>query len=126
MEDEYKWVIELNDITHNHEPFVNIAAHPKGRALSAAQQEEILSLCRFRLAPNCIVSAMQREHNITVTPRDVYNIQDKERRRLLNGRSSISALLDGLEAGSLDAPYHTQFDTERKLTHLLIVSPSAK
>ena len=76
------------------------------------------------LPPVRIVASMRRQ-NVSVTPRDIYNIKQAERRRVLGGRSSLAALLDSLE-GNASTPYFTQFDNERKLNHLLIVSASAK
>ena len=81
--------------------------------LSKKDERQIfLSYLRSGLAPSRIVAQM-RNINLTVTPRDVYNISDSERRHLLRGRTPLTALLDGIESASLSAPYHTKFDAER-------------
>ena len=58
-----------------------------------------------------------------LTGQDVRNIRNRELSRMLNGRSLISPLLDSLG----DAAHHfSQFDSEKKLTHLLVISPCAR
>lgn len=66
-----------------------------------------------------------RTRGVSITPRDVYNVKQVERLRILADCSSLIALLDGLEDRP-DAPYFAQFDAQRQLTHLLIISLSAK
>ena len=46
--------------------------------------------------PARIVAAM-RHRGIVMTPRDVYNVKQVERARILAGRSPLVALLDGLK-----------------------------
>ena len=58
-------------------------------------------------------------------PRDIYNVKQVERDRILAGRSPLVVLLDGLEELS-DASYFAKFDAQRELAHPLITSPSAK
>ena len=71
--------------------------------------------------PARIVAAMRRRGIAITPPRDVYNVKQVERARILAVRSPLVALLDGLEERP-DAPYFAQFGPQRKLTHLLITS----
>ncbi|BBN14017.1 hypothetical protein Mp_6g08220 [Marchantia polymorpha subsp. ruderalis] len=110
---------------HNHAPFADPSVHPQGRAPTRAQRQEFIRLASDGLRPTRIVSTMRRQ-TVSVTPRDVYNLIQPERNRNLAGRSPLQALLDNLEGNEADAPYFTQFDDQQRLTHLFIVSPSAK
>lgn len=103
---------------HNHEAFVHPKVHPQCRTLTNEQRAVVLGSILDGLPPVRIVASMRRQ-NVSVTPRDVYNIKQAERRRVLGGRSPLAALLDSLE-GNVSTPYFTQFDDERKLTHCLL------
>ncbi|BBN13097.1 hypothetical protein MPTK1_6g00760 [Marchantia polymorpha subsp. ruderalis] len=104
---EAYWAVEVDIYDHNHEPFTDPAVHPQGCPLT----EEIV--------------AAMRPRGVSITPRDVYNVNQVERLRILADCSSLIALLDGLEDRP-DASYFAQFDAQRQLTHLLIISLSAK
>ncbi|CAJ2651958.1 unnamed protein product [Trifolium pratense] len=73
------------------------AVHSQGRALTGEQRQEIIQ------------AAIDRQKPI----------------QIVVGRSPLVALLDGPEDRP-KATYFAQFDDQRQLTHLLIISPSAK
>ncbi|BBN03020.1 hypothetical protein Mp_2g20030 [Marchantia polymorpha subsp. ruderalis] len=120
-----EWAVFFDDKEHNHALFADPSIHPQGRALTPAQRQEVIRLASDGLRPTRIVSTMRRQ-TVSLTPRDVYNLIQAERNRNLASRSPLQALLDNLERNKAEAPYFTQFDNQQRLTHLFIVSPSAK
>ena len=90
------------DKEHNHAPFADPSVHPQGCALTPAQRQEVIWLASDGLRPTRIVSTMRRQ-TVSVTPRDVYNLIQAERNRILAGRSPLQALLDKLEGNEAEA-----------------------
>lgn len=119
------WVVEANQLTHDHERFCECYSASARPSYWVAERQQISNYCRSSLALMCIVASM-RDSDVTITPRDVYNIRDAERWHLLHSSTPPTALLDGLESASLCAPYYTQFDVERRLTPPFIISSAAK
>lgn len=122
-QDEYgQWRVQVDNEEHNHDPFFHQSAHPRGRALTEESRQSVLMLSRAGVTPARIVTSLRQNNNITATAQDVYNLRHAERNRTLAGRSPLVALLDGLARED----YFSKFDALQQLTHLLIISPSAK
>lgn len=81
----------------------------------------VITMGRAGVTPSRIVTSL-RNDGVSSTLQDIYNIRAADRRTLLAGRTPLVALLDNLAA---TPEYYTKHD-EHKLTHLMIISPTAK
>ena len=114
--------VQVANGEHNHEPFTHKAAHSQGRYVEEPNRQSVLSLTRAGVKPSHIIALLRQNSDVTVTARDIYNLRDSVRNRMLDGRSPFIALVNSLPPSS----YFTQVGAHQSLTHLLIISPSAK
>ena len=87
--------------------------------------ERVLLLTSDGVKPDTIVASLRNGGSINVTAQDIYNISNDDRAVKLQGRTPQWSLLDGLVASGVK--YYTEREEDgQKLTHLFVVSPSAK
>ena len=111
-----------NGLPRYNQPFVHHYAHPQGRTLTWEARQEVLILTLARVTPGRIVISLRQGHDALTIAQDVYILRHAERKRMLAVRSPLTALFNSLEASD----YFSQVDPQQQLTHLLIISPSAK
>lgn len=119
------WSSQIINAEHNHEAAENIAAYPAARALTDAEIQTVHSLSSIGAKPRVVIGALRQQNpgNLT-TAQDIYNVNKYKKRKMLDGRSEIEALLDTLIARSIK---HTALrNNSNNLTCLFIVPKSAE
>ena len=90
--------------------------------LSEESRQSVLMIGHSFITADRIVSLPRQNNNEMATPQDIYSVRNGDRSRKLAGRSLLVALLDGISPGK---PF-SKFNGLQQITHLLIISPSAK
>ena len=83
---------------HNHEPSLDVTAHPVHRQLSLADRSTISNLADAGVLPKQIISYLRQNFDSCATQKDVYNCIAQNRRDKLKGQSASQALVNELEA----------------------------
>ncbi|KAI1005683.1 hypothetical protein K3495_g2535 [Podosphaera aphanis] len=89
------WSSIITNPNHNHEAAENIAAYPAARALLDSEVGIVNSLSSIGAKPRIVMDALrQHTHNNLSTARDIYDVKKSQKRKILDGRLEIEALLD--------------------------------
>lgn len=113
------WSAKVVILEHNHEPTENIAAYPSARTLTESEMETVDRLSIIGAKPRTITSALAEQNSTKIsTTRDIQNIKMSKKRKMLDGRTQIEALLDMLVNRNI---WHSLIrDKSDKLTGLFI------
>ncbi|TDH69959.1 hypothetical protein CCR75_006382 [Bremia lactucae] len=116
------WQVRFVDAGPNNPAFVHPAAHPQGKTVTVAGQESALALSWTEIRPQQILTS-QRQNNseLQATAQDLHNVRRQQRAQLLAGRALFDILSDGL-AGSITNTFEVQYDDQRRLMHLFVLS----
>ncbi|KAI0996149.1 hypothetical protein K3495_g12031 [Podosphaera aphanis] len=88
------WSSIITTPNHNHEAAENIAAYPAARALLDSEVEIVNNLSSIRAKPRIVIDALrQHNHKNPSTAPDTYNVKKSQKRKILNDRLEIEALL---------------------------------
>jgi FAR1 DNA-binding domain len=101
------WSVEVLNPAHNHPPSTAITAHPAHRiaALSSDTCASIGILSRAGLSPIQILATLRdSEPNISLIPKDIANLAQKERLQQLEGMTPIQWLLKVYKHSTLPLP----------------------
>lgn len=123
-QDACKWVIEVTNNTHNHEPSNNLAEIPAARSLTTDQLDQVIEMTKEGAPPRAIIKTLKASDpsNRTIA-QDLYNIRKKRRTDFLRGRPPLEALFDSLRQ---DDVYHTfERDSDGQLLRLFIAPKSS-
>ncbi|CAJ2651610.1 unnamed protein product [Trifolium pratense] len=113
------WSADIINVEHNHEAVDNIAAYPSARCLAEAEVETVHKLSSIGAKPRIVIGALNQKNSSNLSTRqDIYNINKLKKRKLLDGRSEIEALLDILLTQDVQHAYRR--DQDGNLTCLLI------
>jgi hypothetical protein len=115
----YEWRVKITTHKHNHEPSDTLAEYPGARALTDQQIEQAKEMNKCGTAPKVILRNLKSSDptNLSI-PRDIYNLNNRDRADFLQGRTSLEALLDTLKEESV---YHAyEKDSNNHLLRLFI------
>ncbi|GKA61621.1 PKS-NRPS hybrid synthetase [Tanacetum coccineum] len=117
------WVFKINDLTHNHEPSTDMSGHPSFRQLPEDDIETVKNMTLSGIPPRQIISSLrQKNPNLPVNSRTIYNLKAKLRKNGLGNRSLVSKLFEELEKGGFS--YDVFHDpTNGRITRLFIIHP---
>ncbi|KAI0997266.1 hypothetical protein K3495_g10920 [Podosphaera aphanis] len=91
------WSSMITNPNHSHEEAENIAAYPAARAILDSEVEIVNNLSSIGAKPRIFIDALcQYNHNNLSTAQDIYNVKKSQKRKILDGRLEIEALLDML------------------------------
>jgi hypothetical protein len=91
------WVLKVLEAIHNHGPSVAIIAHPAHRLATMAPGgfKTISTLSYAGLSAGQILTTLRTlEPEVTLIPKDIYNLTQKARLEELDGRTPIQWLLE--------------------------------
>ncbi|KAK1380081.1 hypothetical protein POM88_026825 [Heracleum sosnowskyi] len=118
------WVIEIKNLTHNHDGSNDMSSHPSHRRFSRDEFIRIREMTMSGIAPRQILTSLRQSNaNIQSISRSIYNARAKIRKDSLQGCTVIQALYQ--ELGQGEFIYDVKHDHEGHLTHLLIAHPSS-
>ncbi|KAI0998249.1 hypothetical protein K3495_g9949 [Podosphaera aphanis] len=101
------WSSTTTNPNHNHEAAENIAAYPAARALLDSEVENFNNLSSIGAKPHIVIDALrQHNHNNLSTAQDIHDVKKSKKRKILDGRLEIEALLDILIERNV--PYASQ------------------
>lgn len=116
------WVVEIKNLSHNHEASVDIAGHPSCRRLSAKELESVDRMSQSGIQPRQIISSLQLENpGLRAVSHTVYNAKAKIHKEKLGGRTMIEVLIQELGQGGFI--YDVEHDTSGTITHLFLIHP---
>ena len=89
------WQIKIKDPNHNHSPSSDPSIHPIHRRLNEDQKSLVTQLTNAGVAPLKIKSALMQQSDAppSATLNTIYNHRNQLRSNLLEGRTSIEALI---------------------------------
>jgi hypothetical protein len=93
----HNWSVTVPDPEHNHSPSGAITAHPAHiiAALAPDTRAYINSLSRSGLLPTQVLTTLRDSiPEISLTPRDIANLTQKQRQEELNEKTPIQWLLE--------------------------------
>ena len=108
---------------HNHEPFSSPNEYAVYRRLNSFALLFTEKLTWASVKPCHILSALDKNPGFDPTLKDIYNARQKFRTQDLNGRDSITALLDYLKLNKWT--FNTQYDSSGKLLSLFFAHPNS-
>lgn len=93
-----QWTIKIINNTHTHDPSATLSEIPAERVRTTEQDATILAMDRGGALPRVILSTIKAADpsNLT-TAQDIYNIKKRKHNDILQGRTSLEALLDTLQ-----------------------------
>ncbi|XP_078162917.1 PKS-NRPS hybrid synthetase cheA-like [Carex rostrata] len=99
--DEGIWIIEIRNLSHNHEASADISDYHSLRQLSQEDIKKVDHMTRSRIPSRQILSSLrQKKLELKAISKTVYNVKAKIHREKLEGRTIIQALLDELGGGT--------------------------
>ena len=82
------WVLNAKNLTHNHEPSVDMSGHPSFRRLSPTDVQSVKNMTLSGIAPRQILSSLrQGNQNLPENSRTIYNLKAKICKEKLDNRS---------------------------------------
>ena len=108
---------------HNHEPSIDIAAHPVHRQLSNTDISTITRLANAGVAPRDIRSYLSEHSATRANQQDIYNHIAQGKRDLKKGQSNIHALANELEIEGFWS--RIRFDEDGRVTAVLFAHPAS-
>ncbi|KAL6532409.1 hypothetical protein OROGR_014379 [Orobanche gracilis] len=116
------WYIKVKELTHNHEPSMDLSGHPSFRRLPAENINSVKEMTKAGIPPRQILSSLrQQNQNLPVISRTIYNLKRKFRRDNLGNRSMINALFEELVKGGFT--YDISHSPEGRISRLFIAHP---
>ena len=91
------WMVKVLEPIHNHGPSVSNTAHTAHRVAALAPDIHALisTLSSAGLSPGQVLTVLRQSNpDIALTPKDIGNLTQKDRRDELNGRTPIQWLLE--------------------------------
>ncbi|KAJ9543535.1 hypothetical protein OSB04_023242 [Centaurea solstitialis] len=87
-ENDGAWVLKAQNLTHNHEPSMDISGHSSFRRLSSDDIQSVKNMTLSGIPPRQILSSLrQRNQDLPAISRNIYNLKAKIRKENLRNRS---------------------------------------
>ena len=116
------WIVDIKDLSHNHEPSIDISGHPSFRQLTPESIKTVEEMTKAGIPPRQILSSLrQQTPNLPAISRTIYNVKRKIKRQSLGDRPLINALFQELEEGGFT--YDISHNPEGRISRLFMAHP---
>ena len=116
------WMVDVKNLTHNHEPSRDMSGHPYSRRFSEEEIMKIKEMSKAGIPPRQILSSLRLSNpGLQAIFKNIYNEKNKILKENLAGRTIIQALLE--ELGQAGFSYDIEHDQDGRLTHLMFAHP---